>query len=163
MPKASVSKSEVARVFDEVYELLSGSNWPQVESAQLERSITRNNVAPIIRDYLLNKGAFHLVLRSDGFLAPRPLLRHGMSFTPDVDLSRLSQRILAIEVKILRDHDASGSLSKAIGQTFAYKALGYETSIGLIFESRSRKARNLGNFIEQMNDIDRNVKFIYSS
>jgi hypothetical protein len=163
MPRSNLSKNEVSALFNEVFGQLLNSSWPQIESSQMERSVTRNFVAPLIRDFLLNKGAFHLVLRSDGFLAPRPLIRHGMSFAPDVDISRLNQRILAIEVKILRDNDASGSLTKAIGQTFAYKALGYEKAIGLIFESRNRKARNLEEFINQMNSIDSDVKFIYAS
>ena len=163
MSKGHLNQDQLAVLFREVYELLVKTDWPKVESSQMERTITRNYVAPVIRDYLVNKGAFHLVLRSDGFLAPRPLLRHGMSFSPDVDISRLNQRALAIEVKILRDNDASGSLTKALGQTFAYKGLGYENSIGLIFESRSRKARYLDDFIREMNKIDNSTKFIYCS
>jgi hypothetical protein len=163
MNRHEVSKEEINELFHDVFNLLRKSEWPQIHSHQQEKSITRNLVAPVIRNYLVNRGAHQFVLRSDGYLTPRPLVRHGMSFTPDVDISRLNQRLLAIEVKMLRNSDASGSLTKALGQTFSYRALGYERTIGLIFESRDRKARNLDEFIQEMNSVDRDVQFIYAA
>lgn len=160
---AHLSKDQIEKLHTEIASRFSNHNWPDLESGQLERTVTKNFVAPIVRTYLDNIGASTLVLRHDGQLQPRPLVRHGMSFAPDLDISRLNQRCLAVEVKILRSNDASGSLTKAIGQTFSYKALGYESSIGLIFEGRGRKYSNLQEELSQMSKYEKLIKFIYIS
>jgi hypothetical protein len=83
-----------------------------------------------------------------------------MTFLPDAQASLGAQKILAIEVKILRDGDPSGSLSKAIGQTFMYRALGFEMSLGLIFDYMSKRHVGLENPLSEIDQIDNRVKFI---
>jgi hypothetical protein len=161
MKKAKLDPSEIRKLHFDVLEKLRDHKWPKILPSQLERSITRNTVAPIIKDHILNIGANTLVVRHDGHLAPRAIIRHGMSFAPDLDISRLNQRCLAIEVKILRPNDASGSLSKAIGQTLAYKALGYEGTIGLILDGRGTSRPGLQELIESFGDKDKLISFVY--
>jgi hypothetical protein len=160
---AQLSRGQIENLHADIVDKFSNHPWPDLEPGQLERTVTKNIVAPIVRTYLDNIGASTLVLRHDGQLQPRPLIRHGMSFAPDLDISRLNQRCLAIEVKILRSTDASGSLTKAIGQTFSYKALGYESSIGLIFEGRGRRYSNLQEELSQMSKYEKLIQFIYIS
>jgi hypothetical protein len=163
MKEAKLSSEKIQKLHSDIVAKLKDHNWSELLPGQLERSLTKHEVAPVIRGYLDNIGASTLVLRHDGNLQPRPLIRHGMSFAPDLDISRLNQRCLAIEVKILRNSDASGSLTKAIGQTFSYKALGYESSIGLIFEGRSRRYSNLQEELNQMSSYEELIDFIYIS
>jgi hypothetical protein len=90
-------------------------------------------------------------VRYDGHLAARPLIQHGMTFLPDAQITLHSQKILAVEVKIIRDVDPSGSLSKAIGQTIMYKSLGFESSIGLIFDMRKERHDSLAETLLSLN------------
>jgi hypothetical protein len=83
-----------------------------------------------------------------------------MTFLPDAQASLGSQKILAIEVKILRDSDPSGSLSKAIGQTLMYRALGFEMALGLIFDNRTRKHSGLEDPLAMLDQKENRVKFI---
>ena len=109
---------------------------------------------------LYKLGERQLVLRYDGKLNPRSMLRHGMNFLPDIEVYLYSQKCIAIEVKILRDHDASGSLAKAIGQTFMYKALGFEIAIGVIFDARTRTRAGLQQTLDELVLSETRVNFI---
>ena len=62
-------------------------------------------------------------------------------------------------MKILRDHDASGSLTKAVGQTFMYKALGFEKVIGLIFDVRKNTKLGLRETLNQLTEESPDVSF----
>ena len=52
------------------------------------------------------------------------------------------EKYISYEVKILRDGDPGGALTKAIGQTALYARLGYRASFGLIFDQRTSVSRN---------------------
>ena len=71
-----------------------------------------------------------------------------------------TQKILSIEVKILRDSDPSGSLSKAVGQTYLYRALGFEMSLGLIFDGRTKNFAGLEDTLAKLDDQENRVKFV---
>lgn len=113
-----------------------------------------------MENLLLKLGERQLVIRYDGKLNPRSMMRHGMNFLPDLEVYLYSQKCIALEVKILRDNDASGSLSKAIGQTFMYKALGFEIAIGLIFDARTKSRAGLQETLDELVSSETRVNFI---
>jgi hypothetical protein len=127
---------------------------------QLERTLTKTEIGPAIQDFVDSLAMPQLIVRYDGHKAVRPLLRHGMTFLPDAQVTLGHQKVAAVEVKILRDTDPSGSLSKAIGQTFMYRSLGFEMSIALIIDARTRSFEGLENPLQEIDDFENRVKFI---
>jgi hypothetical protein len=141
-------------------EYLRNVDWVLPVVGQQERTVTNHSVGPAIENLTEGLREPHLVIRYDGKLNPRSILRHGMNFLPDVEVYMFTQKCLAIEVKILRDSDASGSLTKAVGQTFLYKALGFEIAIGLIFDIRKNKRSGLQQTLDELSQFDDRVNFI---
>lgn len=127
---------------------------------QLERSLTKSQVGPALQAFVDSLIVPQLIVRYDGHKSVRPLLRHGMTFLPDAQVTLGNQKIVAVEVKILRDGDPSGSLSKAIGQTYLYRALGFEMAIGLIIDARTRKHEGLEYPLLKIDNLEERVKFI---
>jgi hypothetical protein len=128
--------------------------------AQLERSLTKSQVGPALQRFVDSLAMPQLIVRYDGHKSVRPLLRHGMTFLPDAQVTLGNQKIAAVEVKILRDGDPSGSLSKAIGQTYLYRALGFEMALGIIFDARKRKNEGLEIPLLKIDNSEDRVKFI---
>ena len=139
---------------------LESADWPAIKDGQQERSITHYFAGPVVDSVLQSIGERQLILRHDGAIAPRSIVRYGMSFSPDIEISLYSQKCLAVEVKILRDHDASGSITKAVGQTFMYKALGFEKAIGLIFDARKRVKPGLEQTLNELTNDNPDVSFV---
>ena len=155
-----LTNARLNKLHELVREGLESTEWPAIKEGQQERSITNHFVGPAVKSVLEVIGERQLILRHDGEIAPRSMVRYGMSFSPDVEISLYSQKCLAIEVKILRDHDASGSLTKAIGQTFMYKALGFEKVIGLIFDARKKFRVGLQETLDELISQSPDVTFI---
>lgn len=127
---------------------------------QLERSLTKTQVGPALQEFVDSLAIPQLIVRYDGHKSVRPLLRHGMTFLPDAQVTLGHQKILAIEVKILRDGDPSGSLSKAIGQTYLYRALGFEMALGIIIDARTHKHDGLEIPLAKIDNLEDRVRFI---
>lgn len=83
-----------------------------------------------------------LYVRGDGGPQVQPLNWEGITFYPDLTVVSTHDKYLAFEVKILRDGDPGGALTKAIGQTSLYARLGFSASFGLVFDQRASVARN---------------------
>ena len=83
-----------------------------------------------------------LYVRGDGGPPVQPLIWEGVTFYPDLAVVSAYEKYLGFEIKILRDGDPGGALTKAIGQTSLYARLGYSATFGLIFDQRSSVARN---------------------
>ena len=158
--RSELTESEIEKFFEKVVSFFEGKEIEAMAQGQQERSLTKNQIGPALKELVTKIGIQQIVVRYDGHNPVRPLLRHGMTFLPDAQASLGSQKILAIEVKILRDSDPSGSLSKAIGQTFMYRALGFEMSLGLIFDNRSKGYGGLETPLSAIDQIENRVKFI---
>jgi hypothetical protein len=72
----------------------------------------------------------------------QPLIWEGITFYPDLAVVSVYEKYLAFEVKILRDGDPGGALTRAIGQTSLYERLGFNATFGMVFDQRSSVARN---------------------
>jgi hypothetical protein len=154
------SQSNLDKFFEKLIAHYQSIEIEYEAQGQLERSLTRNHVGPALQKFVNSLIMPQLIVRYDGHKSVRPLLRHGMTFLPDAQVTLGNQKIVAIEVKILRDGDPSGSLSKAIGQTYLYRALGFEMSMGIIVDARSRKHSGLEVPLELIDNLENRVKFI---
>ena len=132
-----------------------------IEEGKQERWITNHILAPRLKKILNEYGQHSFIVRHDGGLAPRPLILSGMSFSPDIDISYFQQKCIAIEVKVLRDNDPTGSLTKCMGQTNLYSLLGFHASIGVLIDERGRRSAKLQEFLLNSRDSDRSISFIY--
>ena len=146
----NLSASQLDRLFVALIDFLNEVENPKITWGQQERTLTKVWVGPKLREFVDALLIPQMVLRYDGATPVRPLFKYGMTFLPDAHLNLGHQKICAVEVKFLRDSDPSGSLNKAIGQTFMYRTLGYEISIGLIYDLRS--SANL-DFQKELNEI----------
>jgi hypothetical protein len=117
----------------------------QVESSSLnagETSFTAEVLLPWLQKKVSTLLKPELYVRGDGGPPVQPLIWEGITFFPDLAVVSANEKYLAYEVKILRDGDPGGALTKAIGQTALYARLGYRASFGLIFDQRTSVARN---------------------
>jgi hypothetical protein len=157
----NLSSSQLDRLFVALLEYLDEVENPQIAWGQQERTLTKVWVGPKLREFVDKLLIPQIVLRFDGATPVRPLYKHGMTFLPDAHLNLGHQKICAVEVKFLRDSDPSGSLNKAIGQTFMYRTLGYEMSIGLIFDLRSGSDLDFQNDLNEISSSKSRVFFKY--
>ena len=155
-----LSEARLEKFFLRLIEHFQSVELEYEAQGQLERSLTKSQVGPALQKFIDSLAMPQLIVRYDGHKSVRPLLRHGMTFLPDAQVTLGNQKIVAIEVKILRDGDPSGSLSKAIGQTYLYRALGFEMALGLVIDARSRKHEGLENPLEKIDNSEKRVKFI---
>jgi hypothetical protein len=156
-----LSSSQLNKLFNGVTQHFADLESPAIAWGQQERTLTKSWVGPKLKQYVDTLLIPQMVLRYDGSTAVRPLLKYGMTFLPDAHLNLGHQRICAIEVKFLRDSDPSGSLTKAIGQTLMYRTLGYEMSLGLIFDLRKSGNTDFQNDLDKISDVDNRISFNY--
>jgi hypothetical protein len=151
-----LSQESLEVFYGKTLEFLLGQKFELGEKGQQERALTTGQVGPSLNAFANSLMIKQLIVRYDGHLPARPLIRFGMTFLPDAQITFNAQKILAVEVKILREQDASGSLSKAIGQTLMYRRLGFECSIGLIFDLRKgKKDDSLGEALLNLSNLRR--------
>ena len=101
-----------------------------------ETTFTGDYLLPLVKDFLASLDHRSLMLRADGGVAPLPLSYAGFTFVPDLEVREYEKKLLAVEVKFLRDTDPSGSLVKAIGQAVIYRALAFEFTYMLVIDCR---------------------------
>jgi hypothetical protein len=117
----------------------------EVESTSLvggETAFTGEILLPWLQQKVSTLLKPELYVRGDGGPPVQPLVWEGITFFPDLAVVSTFEKYLAFEVKILRDGDPGGALTKAIGQTSLYERLGYSATFGLIFDQRSSVRRN---------------------
>jgi hypothetical protein len=64
-----------------------------------------------------------------------------MLFFPDIEIAEFAARYVAVEVKILRGAQATGSVTKALGQAVLYRSLGFLSAFVIIVDLRPRSDR----------------------
>lgn len=117
----------------------------EVDSSSLnsgETSFTGEILLPWLQKKVSALLKPELYVRGDGGPPVQPLIWEGITFYPDLAVVTAHEKYLAFEVKILRDGDPGGALTKAIGQTSLYARLGYRATFGLIFDQRRSVSRN---------------------
>ena len=104
-----------------------------------ETDFTKNVIFPSLSLWHKNLNMPSFILSSNGHLAPKPLSVWGMQFFPDITIEEFQSKLLAVEIKLLRDNESTGSLAKAVGQSFIYHTLGFYSSISLIMDLRTNQ------------------------
>lgn len=153
-----INENQISKVFNKIVADLDSNNWEKIEPGRQERWVTKHLVRPVVENSLNNIGESRLILSSDGEVQPKQINRFGMTFSPDLDVTFLNQRCISFEVKLLRDNDASGSITKAIGQSIMYHELGYSYSLCLLFDCRRKRNASLVEFVLEKQYSNNRVK-----
>ena len=104
---------------------------------ELEEPFTGRVIAPFTAKFLRRLNTPSLVLRNDGAQQPFRIYLDGMAFIPDVEIGEYTERLLAFEVKFLRDVDPSGCAAKALGQAVVYRSGGAHNAVALLIDLRT--------------------------
>lgn len=120
-------------------EWVSGLKIQDVDNELGEVLFTGNYLYPKLKLHVESLFKPGLYVRGDGGPVVQPLVWENISFYPDLAIVTATNKYIAFEVKILREIDPGGFLTKAIGQTVLYSHLSYDYSFGLIFDSRENK------------------------
>jgi hypothetical protein len=76
-----------------------------------------------------------LFRRGDGAASVDTVEFMGMHFYPDVAVTLYSQRLVAVEVKLLRRGNRQNAIATALGQAMIYKSAGYEHAVVLLIDT----------------------------
>ena len=112
-------------------EALFESPLPKRLIAERETQYVARAIRPIVSSALKKYPA--LVCHGEGGLRAHEVSYAGFTFVPDISVSHLQQRILAIEAKFLVA--GQDSVTEALGQASIYAFAGYLCSIALVFRS----------------------------
>ena len=134
MAPLSLSRASVLRLFGIVNEQLRSAALPAPAARESEEKYTDRCVLPVVRSVVERTRISHLLVGGHHTGINRPVRYLGFDFHPDVLVIYRGQRLLAYEVKFLAGGDASGALSKAIGQASIYGMHGYSASAALILD-----------------------------
>lgn len=116
-----------------------------VPAAQLglpEPEITGTVLIPQMLKFVNGLGHKSLVVTGDRFSSPTALWHAQMSFVPDMEVLNYGARLLAIEVKVIRDTDPSGAFTKSLGQAVIYRSLGFFCSHVIVLDCRRHATRS---------------------
>lgn len=144
MRLAPLPEAESQRLSELFGTLIAESSWRRPLPGEAEPSYTRDVIMPTVADWLATLGRPQLFLRGDGVAPPRSVSLLDMFWYPDIEIVAFERRHLVGEVKFLRDVDASGSVSKAVGQAALYRAAGVDFGHVLLIDCRARPSAGLG-------------------
>lgn len=102
-----------------------------------ETEFTGTILVPRVLEFVKSLRHRSLVVNGDGFSPPSSLVYANMSFVPDIEILEFGHRLLAIEVKMIRDNDPTGAFTKSIGQAIVYKSLGFEFAHVVLIDCRN--------------------------
>ncbi len=102
-----------------------------------ETEFTGTVLVPRVLEFVKSLRHRSLIVNGDGFSPPSSLVFARMSFVPDIEILEFGHRLLAIEVKMIRENDPTGAFTKSIGQAVVYKSLGFEFAHVLLIDCRN--------------------------
>jgi len=120
------------------------ATW-QIPTAQLglpEPELTGTVLIPQMLAFVQRLGHKSLIVTGDRFSSPTALWHAQMSFVPDMEVLDYGTRLLAIEVKVIRDTDPSGAFTKSLGQAVIYRSLGFFCSHVIVLDCRRHAAQS---------------------
>lgn len=136
-----------------ILEALGSATFPLPKLAETEPQYVATNLLSVVRSVTQR---FPLITcDGQGTQQPRPVSYLGLQFFPDITVMRYQEKLLAIEVKYLREPSLQSSVCTAIGQALVYQHAGYARSaVCLVPASTSlRMQRILGNRISPTSEI----------
>lgn len=135
----SLSENQLANLSKKFASRLDTLEWRSPLEGESEPTYTGSVLLPSATTLIAEVETPGLVVRADGGVAPRPVSLVDVSFYPDLEIAYFDARSLAVEVKFVRDADATGSISKAIGQALIYRSGGFPWVHVVLVDCRTRR------------------------
>ena len=156
-----LESKEIDNFFQKLVNFLESSSFYLGKDVSHEREITRTLVGPTLVRFTHSLVIPQLVVRYDGHKSTRPLVRGDLKFLPDAQIALNHQKLVALEVKLIKEIDPTGAITKAVGQTFMYRSLGFESAIAIIFDLRKSDGKDLKISLDFFHNLPLRVRFIY--
>jgi hypothetical protein len=124
------------RHFDEIAERvlnrLAQDSLPAPLRMELEEAYTARVLFPAVCSFVQDVGLRGVLVAGDGGRRPPAVRFMGAYFWPDIVVSWRNKVILAVEVKLARQHCFQDSVATALGQSLVYRGLGGECAAVII-------------------------------
>lgn len=157
-----LTDSQQRKLFEKLTESIKLERFEPPRDSEREPDFTGRVLLPWLTIWV--KGLNHpgLYVRGDGGPSVPPITWQGITIFPDLVIVDGPSKYVALEVKVISDVDPGGSLTKAVGQSVLYAKLGYENSIGMIFDiRRSSKPINQVRVVEELEVSTNTSVFIF--
>lgn len=125
------------RLFQRVCEFLESCEISAPNAQEVETAYTKRVLLPAITAHLEARGLGKLIVVGETSAAP-PVDFWGKVFYPDIAILYYGERLVAIEVKLMR---SGQSVATALGQALIYRAAGYRHSCAFLV-GNERDARS---------------------
>lgn len=154
-----LSDGEISRFADLVVKELSSRalSLPLEATTEREISFTAHWVRPAVHAVADALGERGLIVAGDGGATVAPLPFLGLLFTPDVTIHYRTQRLVAIEVKLIRPGSGQSSLTRGIGQAKIYQECGFPVSVLLALNAGGMSLRDQVVGVSDLRILIRNV------
>jgi hypothetical protein len=122
-----LTEAQSARLARRFTKDFADCEFAQPATDQLELGYTSEQIRPWVENWTASLKQPQLLVRGDGGAPATALMLGDMQFYPDVEILEFDKKHVAVEVKLLRSNDGTGSLTKALGQSVIYRTLGFDT------------------------------------
>ena len=136
-----LSQEKRLKLYERLFTELPKVEFSPVLADESEEAFTARVLNPWLKDWVSKLQEPELYVRADGGPDTQPIYWSNISLFPDLTITASQEKYVAFEVKFLRTDDPGGSMTKCIGQTYFYHFLDFDSSFGLVFDLRSRIAR----------------------
>lgn len=109
---------------------------PIVTSTWEEKIFTAEHLLPWLQGKVEQLAKPGLYVRGDGGPSVHPVVWSNIAFFPDLAIVSDEEKLVAFEIKLIREVDPGSSLSKAIGQSILYSSFGYKVSRAIVVDCR---------------------------
>jgi len=137
-----LDETQISNLYNFLVEEIAAREFEGPLDDELEKAFTGRVLYPWLKNWVSDLRKPGLYVRGDGGPSVSPVVWHGINFHPDLGIYSGENKFVSFEVKLLSNSDPGGALTKAVGQTLMYEHLGFERSIGMIFNLAPAKALN---------------------
>lgn len=137
-----LSSEQLSKLLEYVDAWVKELNFPVVGLAWEEKKFTADYLLPWLRGKVAELAKPGLYVRGDGGPTVHPVVWSNIAFYPDLAIVSDEEKLVAFEVKLIREVDPGSSLSKAIGQSILYSSFGYKVSRAIVVDCRDSQKGN---------------------
>ena len=137
-----LSDEQFSKLLEYVDGWVKELNFPVISPASEEKKFTAEYLLPWLREKVEQLAKPGLYVRGDGGPSVHPVVWSDIAFYPDLTIVFGEEKLIAFEVKLIRQVDPGSSLSKAIGQSILYSSFGYKVSRAIVVDCRESTRGN---------------------
>lgn len=129
---------QVARLMELVLSQLRKTVLSAPRPTEHEPQYTARSLQEPIRQVLDGLGIHGLIRTGEGAGRVGPVVLFGQRFYPDLAVTYHGRKVLAFEVKFMRQSGRENAVATALGQTYLYRQAGYRVSGAFLIDMYGR-------------------------